>query len=44
MLVRRQRKGKPSVPLVGMQTTENSVATVENSMESPQKIKNGAAS
>ena len=34
------RKGKPRAPLVGMQI---GVAAVENSMESPQKIKNGAA-
>ena len=34
------RKGKPSELLVGMQTGE---ATVENSMEFPQKTKNGAA-
>ena len=31
-----QRKGNPSALLVGMQT---GVATVENSMEFPQKIK-----
>ena len=34
------RKGNPSAPLVGMQT---GVATVENSMEFPQKTKNGTA-
>ena len=33
-----QRKGNPSALLVGMQTGE---ATVENSMEFPQKTKNG---
>ena len=33
-------KGNPSVLLVGMQT---GAATVENSMEFPQKINNGAA-
>ena len=33
------RKGNPSALLVGMQTGE---ATVENSMESPQKIQKGA--
>ena len=33
-------KGKPRALLVGMQT---GVATVENSMELPQKIKNGTA-
>ena len=33
------RKGDPSALLVGMQTGE---ATVENSMESPQKIQKGA--
>ena len=32
-----QRKGNPNAPLVGMQ---NGAATVENSMEFPQKIKN----
>ena len=35
-----QRKGKPRTLLVGMQT---GAATVENSMEFPQKIKNGPA-
>ena len=34
------RKGSPSTLLVGMQT---GAATVENSMEFPQKIKNGTA-
>ena len=34
MLVRMKRKGNPSALLVGMQT---GVATVENSMEFPQK-------
>ena len=40
MLERMQRKGTPSALLVGMQTGE---ATVENSMEFPQKTKNGTA-
>ena len=40
MLERMQRKGNPSALLVGMQTGE---ATVENSMEFPQKTKNGTA-
>ena len=40
MLVRMQRKGNPSTLLVGMQTGE---ATVENSMDFPQKTKNGTA-
>ena len=40
MLERMQRKGNPSILLVGMQTGE---ATVENSMEFPQKTKNGTA-
>ena len=40
VLVRMWRKGNPSALLVGMQT---SAATVENSMELPQKIKNGTA-
>jgi len=31
------RKGNPLAPWVGMQT---GVATVENSMEGPQKVKN----
>ena len=35
-----RRKGNPSALLVGMQTDE---ATVENSMEVPQKTKNGTA-
>ena len=34
------RKGNPSALLVGMQ---NGVATVENSVEFPQKTKNGTA-
>ena len=34
------RKGNPSALLVGMQT---GIATVENSMEFPQKTKNGTA-
>ena len=40
VLVRLWRKGNPSALLVGMQTGE---ATVENSMEFPQKTKNGIA-
>ena len=40
MLDRMQRKGNPSALLLGMQTGE---ATVENSMEFPQKTKNGTA-
>ena len=40
VLVRMWRKGNPSALLVGMQTGE---ATVENSMEFPQKMKNGTA-
>ena len=40
MLERMQRKGNPSTLLVEMQTVE---ATVENSMEFPQKTENGAA-
>ena len=36
MLERMQRKGNPSALLVGMQT---GAATVENSMEFPQKTK-----
>ena len=40
MLERMRRKGNPSALLVGMQTGE---ATVENSMEFPQKTKHGAA-
>ena len=35
-----QRKGNPSALLVGIQTD---AATVENSMEFPQKTKNGTA-
>ena len=34
------RKGGPRVPLVGLQT---GAVTVENSVEFPQKIKNGTA-
>jgi len=37
VLARMWRKRNPLVPLVGMQT---SAATVENSMEVPQKVKN----
>ena len=40
VLERMRRKGNPSALLVGMQTDE---ATVENSMEFPQKTKNGTA-
>ena len=40
MLGRMQKKGNRSTLLVGMQT---GVATVENSMEFPQKTKNGTA-
>ena len=40
MLERMQRKGNPRALLVGMQT---GAATVENSMELPQKTKNGTA-
>ena len=40
MLERMRRKGNPRALLVGMQTGE---ATVENSMEFPQKTKNGTA-
>ena len=40
MLARLWRKGNPSALLVGMQTA---VATVENSMEFPQKTKDGTA-
>ena len=40
MLERMRRKGNPSALLVGMQTA---AATVENSMEFPQKTKNGTA-
>ena len=39
MLVRMWRKGNPLALLVGMQT---GAATLENSMEVPQKIKNRA--
>jgi len=39
MLVRMQRKGNPLTLLVGMQT---GTATLENSMEVHQKIKNRA--
>ena len=39
MLVRMWRKGNPFALLVGMQT---GVTTGENSMEMPQKIKNGS--
>ena len=40
MLERIWRKENPSALLVGMQTGED---TVENSMEFPQKTKNGTA-
>ena len=40
MLEKMRRKGNPSALLLGMQTGE---ATVENSMEFPQKTKNGTA-
>ena len=40
MLERMRRKGDPSTLLVGMQTGE---ATMENSMEFPQKNKNVTA-
>ena len=40
MLEMMQRKGNPSTLLLGMQIGE---ATVENSMEFPQKTKNGTA-
>ena len=40
VLERMQRKQNPSVLLVGMQT---GASTVENSMEFPQKTKNGTA-
>ena len=40
MLVRLWRKGNPSALLVGSQTV---AATMENSMEFPQKTKNGTA-
>ena len=39
-LVRLWRKGNPSALWVGVQT---GAATVENSMEFPQKLKNGSA-
>ena len=38
MLQRMRKKGNPSALLVGMQT---GVATVENSMEFPQKTEKG---
>ena len=38
MLVRMQRKGNPPTLLVGMQA---GAATLENSMEAPQKVENG---
>ena len=40
VLERMWRQGSPSTLLVGMQT---GVATVENSMEFPQKTRNGTA-
>ena len=40
VLERMQRKGNPRALLVGMQSGE---ATVETSMEFPQKTKNGTA-
>ena len=40
VLVRLWRKGNPSAQLVGMQTA---AATVESSVEFPQKSKNGTA-
>ena len=40
VLERMQRKGKPSALLVGMQM---GAVTVENTMEFPQKTKNGTA-
>ena len=40
VLERLWRKGNPSALLVGLQT---GAATMENSMEFPQKIKNGTA-
>ena len=40
VLEKMRRKGNPSALLVGMQTGD---ATVENSMEFPQKTKNGIA-
>ena len=39
-MVRLWRKGNPNTLLVGMQT---GATTVENSMEFPQKTKNGTA-
>ena len=39
MLVRMQRKGNPLTLLVGMQTC---AATLDNSIEVPQEVKNGA--
>ena len=39
MLARKWKKGDPCKPLVGMQI---GVATIENNMEVPQKIKNRA--
>ena len=39
-LARLWRKGNPTTLLVGMQTAAD---TVENSMEFPQKTKNGTA-
>jgi len=41
LLVRMQRKGSPLALLVGMQT---GAATLENSMEVPQKTKNRTTS
>ena len=40
MLVRMHRKGSPLTLLVGMQA---GMATLENSMEVPQKVENRAA-
>jgi hypothetical protein len=40
MLVKMQGKGNPHALLVGMQI---SITPVENSMEAPQKTKNGTA-
>ena len=40
MLAKLWRKGNPNTLLVGMQT---GAATVESSMEFPQKTKNGTA-
>ena len=39
MLMRLQRKGNPHTLLVGMQAD---LTTMENSMEFPQKVENGA--